>query len=655
MADVKIVVGAQDNASRVLADVRGNLSELERSAAALGTALGFIGVAGVAGLATLARNAINGVDALNDLSDATGASVENISALEDVAIRTGTSFETVGSALVKFNAQLKDAKPGSGAEQAITALGLSVKELKALDPAEALLKTSIALEGFADDGNKARLVQELFGKSIKEVAPLLKDLAEKGKLVGTVTTDQAKAAEAFNKQVFELQKNVSDAARALASDLLPIVSEIVKEFTALNAAQSGVSLSGGLLRTAFEATAVTGANVLFVLKGVGREIGAIAAQGAALARGDFTGFKAISEAVKADGVAARAELDLLEKRIFGTVAKVQSLPSRPGQTDQPALPTITSKQPRGSGGVKPAKEVDDTNRALTSYIDNLQRINDKTQELTELEKAQAFLENKGSGANASQREFLLLIAAQVDKEKELTQVLKQKRDASIADGDAVNAQNDAYQARLKALLDATPTAVFEKQQADIRQLVDEFEAGRISEQQYVEAITARLNLTNQKVEETKDLAKELGLSFTSAFEDAVVGGKGLSEVLRGLEQDIIRIVTRKLVTEPLGNAITGALGGLGGSSSGGIGGFISGLFRAEGGPVSAGQPYIVGERGPEMIIPRGNGTVIPNNALGGKTISFNLVQNFAPGTTRATTTQAAADARRQLEMGARNL
>ena len=34
--------------------------------------------------------------------------------------------------------------------------------------------------------------------------------------------------------------------------------------------------------------------------------------------------------------------------------------------------------------------------------------------------------------------------------------------------------------------------------------------------------------------------------------------------------------------------------------------------RAGGGPVSAGQPYVVGERGPEVVIPDQNGTVIPN-------------------------------------------
>jgi hypothetical protein len=38
--------------------------------------------------------------------------------------------------------------------------------------------------------------------------------------------------------------------------------------------------------------------------------------------------------------------------------------------------------------------------------------------------------------------------------------------------------------------------------------------------------------------------------------------------------------------------------------------------RAAGGPVLAGRPYLVGERGPELIVPRAPGQVIPNHALG---------------------------------------
>ena len=43
---------------------------------------------------------------------------------------------------------------------------------------------------------------------------------------------------------------------------------------------------------------------------------------------------------------------------------------------------------------------------------------------------------------------------------------------------------------------------------------------------------------------------------------------------------------------------------------------LGGLFKAEGGPVSAGSPYIVGEKGPEMFIPNSSGSIMPNDMLG---------------------------------------
>ena len=38
-------------------------------------------------------------------------------------------------------------------------------------------------------------------------------------------------------------------------------------------------------------------------------------------------------------------------------------------------------------------------------------------------------------------------------------------------------------------------------------------------------------------------------------------------------------------------------------------------YRAKGGPVTSGQPYIVGERGPELLVPETDGVVIPNEVV----------------------------------------
>jgi hypothetical protein len=73
-------------------------------------------------------------------------------------------------------------------------------------------------------------------------------------------------------------------------------------------------------------------------------------------------------------------------------------------------------------------------------------------------------------------------------------------------------------------------------------------------------------LTDQEKERQKAF-EQLGYSFESAFEDAILSGKKLSDVLEGLAQDIAKIVIRQTITQPIGNAVSGLL------NSGGAGGF----------------------------------------------------------------------------------
>ena len=62
----------------------------------------------------------------------------------------------------------------------------------------------------------------------------------------------------------------------------------------------------------------------------------------------------------------------------------------------------------------------------------------------------------------------------------------------------------------------------------------------------------------------------------------------------------------------------------------GVNAFLTGLFpnssffRANGGAVSRGKSYIVGERGAEMFVPNAGGRIVPNSDMGGST---NVVVN----------------------------
>lgn len=51
--------------------------------------------------------------------------------------------------------------------------------------------------------------------------------------------------------------------------------------------------------------------------------------------------------------------------------------------------------------------------------------------------------------------------------------------------------------------------------------------------------------------------------------------------------------------------------------------------RAAGGPVSSGRPYIVGERGPELFVPRSSGAIIPNGRMNGGGMNVNMTVNFS--------------------------
>lgn len=125
---------------------------------------------------------------------------------------------------------------------------------------------------------------------------------------------------------------------------------------------------------------------------------------------------------------------------------------------------------------------------------------------------------------------------------------------------------------------------------------------------------------------------------TNAFrrmEDGIVsfattGKFNFGDFAQAVIADMIRIQARAALSGLFGQLVgmaTGALGGAGGVDTGTAGisstspvdmSSVQGIeLRAAGGPVSAGQPYIVGEVGPELFVPPASGSIVPNSALGG--------------------------------------
>jgi len=112
--------------------------------------------------------------------------------------------------------------------------------------------------------------------------------------------------------------------------------------------------------------------------------------------------------------------------------------------------------------------------------------------------------------------------------------------------------------------------------------------------------TAALESQIEVAERLKEVYESVGSAIQSGIVDAITsaidGSKSLGESLSGILKQVGGIL------------LNFGIGGIG--SSLGIPG-----FRANGGPVASGRPYIVGEQGPELFMPRSGGAVTSNNEL----------------------------------------
>jgi len=105
-------------------------------------------------------------------------------------------------------------------------------------------------------------------------------------------------------------------------------------------------------------------------------------------------------------------------------------------------------------------------------------------------------------------------------------------------------------------------------------------------------------------------ARSAADGIADAFGDAVFRTRSLLDGLASVGRSIFGMLFSGVLRIAL-------------ASIGGPGGFFASVFgfpavgKAAGGPVLGGVPYLVGEKGPELFVPRSPGRIVPNYALAG--------------------------------------
>jgi len=553
MADeAKVTIRAIDKTKAAFQSAEGNVKKFRSAAVKLGAVLS-VGV-----FATAIRSSLDFADSIDKAAKAAGLSTTFLQELRFAGDQVGITVTQIDEGFRRFTRRIGEfANSGAGpAAKALKALNIEI-----LDSAGNVRRTedifgdlSVQFDKISSDSRKAALAAQLFGD---DAGPKLRLLLAEG--VGGIQRLRAEANSIGAVLDEDLIQNATEA-----KDKLSALTNVIK-----------VQLTAALIEMAPLITAAA-AGILRLSKAI----------------------------VGTFDTGPKTQIEAIDLAIASLIKRIDE-----------------SERARSAGRLSS----EETAAALRNEI-NLQT------QLTNISKARITMLKQGQGqTSATQRELpapsLVTDADDAAARKRETEAEKEFEQAVKNSEDAVKAANQEY-VEWQTSLDKTaqslreqlnPIEALETKLVSIDELLTQ---GKIGWDTYADAVFAALDETDKRFADMEDSTKEasdaaidLGFAFQSSFENAVLEGEKLSDVLDGLLQDIAKVVLRQTITQPLGNAISGGISGL-------FPAFASGTSFAPGGL------SIVGESGPELVnLPRGS-QVFPNGSkLGGGGTTVNVVNN----------------------------
>lgn len=491
---------------------------------------------------------------------------------------------------------------------------------------------------------------------------------------GSLIHDSVKLATGTIQDAITIIKSMNTAAADNAS-----------QTGAMKVAQEG-------LATVMETVAVLGVNVAYVLRQTGNELGGLAAQAAAVARLDFAGASAIGDAMKEDAAAARAEVDRQTEAILNARKQAAELFGPPVIGSSSATSGSRgssggdSKKKKGAAYTDPladeakayAAAMDAINKAQMSAQTSGMELTATQQRLIDLFASPEWLTMPDAWKQSvvQQAEFSIEAENAAKKTEELNKQQERLRD--------LLGETDLEKKRADMLLLAE---AFESGRITAEEYglavknalgVGDDEGGYWDKwlKAAEESLTSFDELAGNVVE-------NFGRQFGNTFEKMIFDSQSLGDAVTGLAEGMARSVVNALgqmaaqwlayqvvqmvvgKTTAASAATAQTFEAMAAQQMAAINAFASTAAipivgpelapaaaeaalmattpfvatiaslgaaaagaRADGGPVSANAPYLIGERGPELFVPNTAGRVLPNSALGGNASpTINLIED----------------------------
>ena len=577
LSTAEFTTGIQ-NAKRETKELEASFNQLKTGAALVGAAMA----------ATVAQ-VMAFSDQIADTADAYEMTIGKMLDLSEALAQSGGDAESAGRLLASFTNKVDEAANGSKqAQESFRKLGISLKDIGSMTNEELLDKTLASLAKIEDPIKRNALAFDVMGKAIKGV-DLLK--MSETMLHGVGATDaQKEAVRNLADQYDKLNLVLFKTKLYVAEAVSPAFKTLETNFGDLGRTAEQVAK---FIAHAFEGLAF----------GIGATI-EVVKLGAA-------GANNILRSLNPFG----PSLEELNKK--STANFLKNMKELAASTQKP------EEKKTGNGNVsRDVKAAKDSEAEKTKNMLETARLIS-----AEYERQQEFSFNQLKVRNA--------MVAMTDDERRVQEAVNAVMDSTSRKIDEITKKREeaAGHGADQRVIDEYDTQI-----AKVEELGAKFvEMTALQEQA---AINAQRTFAfgwdrafRQYAEASENygrMAQDMFASFTnnmnSAISNFVENGKfSFSQFASSVIKDLIRIQMQLLASQLLSKLIGGIMGAV--SVTPGVStnpafmgpatpaGFVP-VPQADGGDITAGMPYYVGENGPELVIPSRNGTVIPNNKLG---------------------------------------
>lgn len=647
-----------DAANKKLYDFGVNVAEQGKNAVlAMGTAF-------VAATVTAMKFA----DEIADVAKANDVAIDTIIKLNDALANSGGNAEDAGKLLAGFTKYIDNAASGSfEAQKALGKLGVSLKDVANLSTEDLFKKIVQSIANIEDPLTRNARAMEIFGKAAKGVDFL--GVAEEMDKVSSTTAQQAQAIQDAADAYDLLNQAARDVKFTMTTEIGTSIKQTTEYFIDLF---STINTGGGLWKTVFDKMAYGVAFMAFEVKDLIRVMGAWGDAFTAISEGRFGDIDKIAQARMKAREADEAKLFYLGEQLDSPTLQRNnnvSIPKRPGQTGasvgRMVTPGIDAK-----GEQERKKQHDEWKRfsaEQVKYIDDLiaKQTAEANKDIKRLDERNAALKRNGEEeiaiiqqiVDADEARVIALAAiesAQLDartnqelkqqaqqNDLERTQQMFKLEQAGVSlraedlqmQRELVNLENKHKDAlkeiNRNKLLDADARQRAIEKENELYQKGIEFirERNRILKEGsvidgFTQAMDRFINNLPTQLQRGEEMFKSFSDTIGQAIDQFVEKGTvAWDKLIENMIKGMIKAELQRQATALFSSGFQALSGGNIISTIGSFFGF------ANGGSPPVNQPSMVGERGPELFVPRTAGTIVPNNQLaamgGGQTVNYN--------------------------------